>query len=256
MDIGNFTDNSNYSDKNLLISNFENKKQDSIQKIEKFQNVLSKELCDKVNSKMRELDISAQNCEKLIFYINGMAHADIRTAEHCMRVALLSEKIGREIETDSKALFYSGLLHDIGKILVPSGVLQKEQKFELIDMELIREHPLNTFRIIQKDFGFSAEVGVRHHRYQPNAYPKVLPESRLPFSDETKKKIEYYSKVLTVADFFDAAVSRKNDKFGKNDILRVDEAVKKMLEQNIGEREVVEKISKTDIFEEHLQLIK
>jgi len=216
---------------------------------------LSTKLCIELEQKFEEFKIDQDKTIKLKKYLNLLATKDIKSSEHSIRVALLSQYIGKQISIDSKALLYSGLIHDVGKVLVPSTVLQKTENFRDRDMQIIRKHPLNTFRLVSGVFDFSAQVALRHHKHQVNAYPDVLPLSKIPYSNETMNKIDFYSKIISIADFFDAVISRKNDKFSNQEKLSLDNIIDIMIKNYPEMKDIIIKLRKSDVFDNHMKLI-
>lgn len=216
---------------------------------------LSEILCLKLSESLDKLKVIGVEREKLLIYLNFLATKDIKTAEHSIRVALLCEQIADELKVDAKGLFYSGLLHDMGKALIPLDVLKKTEGFNKDDMEVMKEHPLNTFKLIGDIFGFSANVGLRHHKHQTNGYPSDLPTAKQPFSEMTMLDIDHFSKILSIADFFDAAVSRKDSKFGKGEPLTLEEAFEVMVEKNPDDKDLIDYFRKSGAFKRHLKLI-
>jgi len=142
----------------------------------------------------------------------GVYHRD-----HSYRVGLLASEIAAETATDTmnvfvsgkvltpiKALFFAGLLHDVGKALVPACTLCATEKWTDEDRKNMEPHVLDGFRMLRDRFDFTAHVIVWHHAFQAGGYPKELPAALQPFSEETLEKAKEYGKLLMVADVFDA----------------------------------------------------
>jgi len=220
-----------------------------------FYSGLSKDLCNKIFDKFNELKISDIEREKLLAYFNLIPVFDIKTAEHSMRVTLLCEKIAKEAKMDRKALLFDGLLHDIGKVLIPQYILQKTEGFDENDMEIMRDHSLNTLKIIGRVFEFTGLTAVRHHIHQENGYPKVLPIIDKKYSERTQTTIDYNSRILAIADFFDAAVSRNNDKFKRNKVLDINEVYQELIKKDPEQKELVSHLYNSGVLREHINLI-
>lgn len=128
---------------------------------------------------------------------------------HSLRVGLLCARIGRCFTTaesifDSRALLLAGLLHDIGKALVPMCTLCATEKWTEEDRIAMEPHVMDGFRMLRDRFDFTAHVIARHHRNQSGGYPKELPAPTQPFSQATINKIDAHARLLTIADVFDA----------------------------------------------------
>jgi len=158
----------------------------------------------------------------------GAKKAGVYHRDHSYRVGLLASEIAEAIGIPTfhprnperegwqgpyditwdysapNALFFAGLLHDIGKALVPACTLCATEKWTDEDRKNMEPHVLDGFRMLRDRFDFTAHVIVWHHRFQSGGYPAELPEKLQPFSDEALEKAKEYGKLLMVADVFDA----------------------------------------------------
>jgi putative nucleotidyltransferase with HDIG domain len=130
---------------------------------------------------------------------------DPYTAGHSERVSALSVEMGRalrlgEIELDTLRL--GGLLHDIGKIGVPDGVLRKPSTLSTSEFELIRAHPVIGARIL-RSIPFLARhlpiVELHHERPDGQGYPYGLTADAIPLA----------ARIVHVADAYDAMTSAR-----------------------------------------------
>ena len=116
---------------------------------------------------------------------------DPYTAGHERRVGLIAGAIGRELgwsEERCRMLEMTGLVHDIGKIAVPSEILTKPSRLTTLEMELVKGHAEAGYQIL-KDVPFEtpvAEIIRQHHeRLDGSGYPRglkdgdILPEARV-----------------------------------------------------------------------------
>jgi len=128
---------------------------------------------------------------------------DPYTAKHQSRVARLATAIAAEMglpEERIEGLKYASLLHDIGKLSVPTQILTKPTKLSEEELALIRSHPKRGYDIFkQVDFPWPvAEIVYQHHeRLDGSGYPRGLK------GDE----ILLEARILAVADVVDAMVS-------------------------------------------------
>ncbi len=130
---------------------------------------------------------------------------DPYTAGHQQRVAELAAAIGTEMNLDEekvKGLHMAGLIHDLGKVAVPSGILSKPGKITEIEFSLIKTHPKVGYEIL-RDIEFPwpiAQVALQHHeRLNGSGYPSGLA------GDE----IILEAKILSVADVVEAMASHR-----------------------------------------------
>jgi putative nucleotidyltransferase with HDIG domain len=158
------------------------------------------------------LNIKKSQQEILKKYLQLLKDKDKNTYDHSLRVSFLCHDIAQNKCIDNKAMFYAGLLHDTGKYLVDEKLLNKKD-FNNEDYEKIRDHVLNGYKMLNGTFEFTSQIIVRHHRFQKDPYPQELPETKINFGSHSEVRIEYYALLLSMADFYDALISRKNSKF-------------------------------------------
>jgi PAS domain S-box-containing protein/putative nucleotidyltransferase with HDIG domain len=130
---------------------------------------------------------------------------DPYTAGHQQKVADLATAIAREMkfeETQIDQLRTAAVIHDIGKIYVPSDLLSKPGKLTDIEFSLIKTHAQNGYDIV-KDMEFPGDVAetiLQHHeRLDGSGYPNGLK------AEDTLMK----AKILAVADVIEAMASHR-----------------------------------------------
>jgi len=103
---------------------------------------------------------------------------------------------------DIAKLHKAAILHDIGKIATPDSVLLKPGKLNSIDYELIKLHATAGYEMLSRIDMYKelAEI-IRHHheRHDGKGYPAGLQGEEIPF----------LSRILTVADAFDAMTTNR-----------------------------------------------
>ncbi len=130
---------------------------------------------------------------------------DTYTAGHSRRVATFASEIARELGLDGTELVgvdQAALLHDIGKIAVPDEVLLKEGPLTSSEWIVMRSHPEEGARIIER-LGYLADVvpGIRHHHERPDGrgYPDGLIGDEIPLA----------ARIIHVADSLDAMTTKR-----------------------------------------------
>jgi HD-GYP domain-containing protein (c-di-GMP phosphodiesterase class II) len=102
-----------------------------------------------------------------------------------------------------EAIRYAGMLHDVGKLGVPTKVLQKTGKLTEEEYAAIQLHPMRGLEII-REIGFLDEAlaGIMHHheRIDGRGYPMGLAGDEIP----------EFARVLAVADAFDCMTSTRS----------------------------------------------
>jgi HD superfamily phosphohydrolase YqeK len=145
---------------------------------------------------------------------------DFYTRGHSDRVSRGSVMIAREIGMRGErveAIRYAGMLHDVGKLGVPTKVLQKTGKLTEEEYAAIQLHPMRGLDIV-REIGFLDEAlaGIMHHheRIDGRGYPMGLAGDEIP----------EFARVLAVADAFDSMTSTRSYRGART----VDEAIKEL----------------------------
>jgi putative nucleotidyltransferase with HDIG domain len=128
---------------------------------------------------------------------------DRYTAGHSAAVATYARDIAARLglsAQEQQLTHLCGLVHDIGKVGLPPGLLEKPGPLTLEERGLMEEHPVIGERILANvdDYDEIARV-VRHHheRVDGEGYPDRLPEQEIPL----------ISRIIAVADAYDAMTS-------------------------------------------------
>jgi hypothetical protein len=131
---------------------------------------------------------------------------DFYTRGHSERVSKGSVMIAKEIGMRAErveAIQFAGMLHDVGKLGVPTAVLQKSGKLTDDEYAAVQLHPMRGLDIV-RDIGFLDEAlaGIMHHheRIDGRGYPMGLAGDEIP----------EFARVLAVADAFDAMTSTRS----------------------------------------------
>jgi len=209
---------------------------------------------EQLENEFLDLGISRKDRGSIKAPLIILRNKDIPTYEHSIRVGIISAEIARHMHLDPKVMFYAGVLHDIGKFLVPPEVLKKTEGFNEEDMKKIKKHPEYTYQVLRGIHEFSAEIALRHHRYQEKGYPKKLPKSNIPFSPNTKLMIDFFARILSLADFYDAISSRVNDKFGEKRKLTPEEVKSIILMKNPDQKYLINDLYADGIFGEQRKI--
>jgi putative nucleotidyltransferase with HDIG domain len=133
-----------------------------------------------------------------------LAEKDTSTEQHTRRVASLAVQLGEELglaPTRLRTLAIGGLLHDIGKLSVPTAILQKPASLSAPEYEVIKRHPEWGRELLRELGGFDELVQRlvldHHERLDGAGYPngRAAPE------------LDLETRILTVCDVYDALVS-------------------------------------------------
>lgn len=136
----------------------------------------------------------------------SLAAKDTSTEEHTRRVALRAVEVGEELGLSPhrlRDLALGGLLHDIGKLAVPTEILRKPGALDEDEFATVKRHPLTGDELLRDLGGFSEAVHrlVRHHheRLDGSGYPDGLSAAGLDLD----------TRILAVCDVYDALVSHR-----------------------------------------------
>jgi len=146
--------------------------------------------------------ISIENV--LMSFANAVEAKDPYTEGHTRRVADLALAMGRKMGLSMKeldALRLGGILHDIGKIVVPSNVLNKPGCLDGEERKIMEKHTVVGHIIclpLEKTIGPALDI-IRHHheKLDGSGYPDGLK------GDE----ISLLSRIMAVVDIYDSMIT-------------------------------------------------
>ncbi|WP_241241298.1 HD-GYP domain-containing protein [Fervidobacterium sp. 2310opik-2] len=160
--------------------------------------------------------------DMIITMIRILEYHDPYTKGHSKNVAnlasLLAEKLGLSDEMIKKT-YWAALVHDIGKIVIPSSILNKEGKLTIEEFEVIKKHPVygHDFLSTSDELKELGKYVLHHHeRWDGKGYPAGL----------SKEDIPLISRIISVVDAWDA--------------MRSDRPYRKGLPEEIAKKELIE----------------
>jgi hypothetical protein len=131
---------------------------------------------------------------------------DLYTRGHSERVAKVSELIARRLSLSEERvaiLSYAAILHDVGKLGVPTRLLRKTGPLDPAEAAAIRLHPVRGVDAV-RDIAFldEAYAAILHHheRVDGLGYPSGLAGDRIP----------QFARIIAVADAFDSMTSTRS----------------------------------------------
>ncbi len=131
---------------------------------------------------------------------------DKYTQGHSTRVAEYSERIARlsgKSEEECREIYYTALLHDVGKVGIPIGIINKDGRLTDEEYKLIRQHSGKGNDILSsiKEFPYlSIGAHYHHERYDGKGYPEKLKGDDIP----------EIARIIAVADAYDAMTSNRS----------------------------------------------
>ncbi len=144
---------------------------------------------------------------------------DFYTRGHGDRVSRGSGMIARQIgmrPQRTEAIMFAGMLHDVGKLGVPTQVLQKTGALTEDEYATIQLHPMRGLEIV-REIGFLNEAlaGIMHHheRIDGRGYPMGFAGHEIPL----------FARIIAVADAFDSMTSTRSYREAKTIEAAIDE---------------------------------
>jgi putative nucleotidyltransferase with HDIG domain len=213
--------------------------EESIKKEEIYLTEYSKRLIEKLEKKVLDLEKSEKQIkhlfEDVILTMGKITEIkDPYTAGHQQRISKLAVTIAKELDLPqdkTEGIRIASLLHDLGKISIPTDTLNKPSKLSEIEYGLIKDHPQAGYDILKSiDFSYPVvKIILQHHeRLNGSGYPQGL----------KSEDILLEAKIIGVADVVGAMSSHRPYRFA----FGIDQALEE-ISQNKGilyDPEVVE----------------
>jgi HD-GYP domain-containing protein (c-di-GMP phosphodiesterase class II) len=133
---------------------------------------------------------------------------DYNTYIHSVNVGVLALSLAKSLfkkedKHDMHALGAGFFLHDLGKIYIDEAIINKPGKLSEEEMTIMRRHPGMGFKLLHETRQITDEsrlIVLQHHeRHNGTGYPKKL----------RGEDIHIYGRICSVADVFDALVSKR-----------------------------------------------
>lgn len=130
---------------------------------------------------------------------------DPYTAGHQKRVSQLAYAIAKEMNMDEEereGVRLAGLIHDIGKIIVPAEILNRPGRMSEVEFNVIKAHPQASYDILQQiEFPWPIALTIfqHHERLNGSGYPLGI----------SREDICLEAKILSVADVVEAMASHR-----------------------------------------------
>ena len=143
--------------------------------------------------------------KKNLVQITDIRLHDSYTFSHSVNVAVLSAMLGNLCgysKSKLQVITLGGLLHDIGKLAVPTSILNKPGALTADEFKIIRRHPSEGRRLLKElkspIASILAIIAVQHHEHiDGSGYPNHI----------RGKSIHPYCRITAIADVYDALTS-------------------------------------------------
>lgn len=147
-----------------------------------------------------------QEYESMIYALTAAIDAkDHYTFSHSNNVAYYATRLAEALHYPAdmvEIVRQAALLHDVGKIGIPEGILNKKGKLTQEEYEVMKGHVEASVGIVRHlpslDYVIPAVIG-HHERYDGQGYPRKIAGEEIPAS----------ARILCIADSFDAMTSKR-----------------------------------------------
>lgn len=128
------------------------------------------------------------------------------TSDHCLNVCVLAVAFGRQLglnDEQLQQLGLCGLLHDVGKMRVPSEIVDKPARLTPKEFSLMKAHTVHGRNLLmgtKNVYAGAVDVAYSHHeRMDGEGYPRKLAGA----------KISRFSRIITIVDAYDAMTAKR-----------------------------------------------
>ncbi len=156
-------------------------------------NAVKEQVGDIVDSVFRNRDA--------LLCLTNLKDYDDYTFMHCVNIGILAVSFGRHLGMSKRQLEnigFGGILHDIGKTMIPENILNKPGKFTEAEYEIMKRHVSLGGEILRKHDNIPEEamlVAMQHHeRFNGTGYPNRL----------FGAKISLEGQIASISDVYDA----------------------------------------------------
>ena len=136
-------------------------------------------------------------------WVQALDLRDKETEGHTQRVTALTQELARSIGIQENELVHikrGALLHDIGKMGIPDGILLKPGSLTQSERELIMQHPSLAYEMLNQIEFLKPAIDIphcHHEKWDGSGYPRNLRGDEIPFA----------ARIFTVVDVWDALTS-------------------------------------------------
>jgi putative nucleotidyltransferase with HDIG domain len=150
---------------------------------------------------VRSLSVAMHGDQAFVIPLLKLKRYDQYTTTHAMNVSVLAMALAEQIgltPTEVRAFGISGLLHDLGKVMIPEEILNKPGKLSDAERAVMNRHPIDGARMIletERQLDLAATVAYEHHiKLNGGGYPSLT----------YPRRCHQASDMVHVCDVFDA----------------------------------------------------
>ena len=183
---------------------------------------------EEVSVLVDDINLSITRNPEAFLSLSRLKNKDNYTYLHSVAVCGLMIALGKQMGLDKalvKDLGMAGLLHDVGKMMIPDEILNKPDRLSDEEFNIVKSHPLKGWEILIGSSGvcqMALDVCLHHHERTDGAgYPKKL----------SGEALSLFARMGAVCDVYDAITSERSYKTAWEPA----EAIRKMAEWQEGQ---------------------
>jgi len=160
---------------------------------------------DALLNEMNQMLNRGDSSIELLNMLHCMRNYDDTTYVHSMNVAIICNIMGKWLDfsqKDLEVITLCGLLHDIGKLMVPYDLITKPNKLTDAEFTTVKTHTLRGYNLIKAmniDSRVKHAVLMHHERCDGSGYPYGFHQ----------EQIDSFAKLVSIADVYDAMTSAR-----------------------------------------------
>ncbi len=160
---------------------------------------------DSLFESANEIMAGETNTYHLMDILSNIRYFDDSTYAHSLNVAMLANILGRWLhmnDHDLKLLTVAGMLHDIGKVLIPPEIIKKPGALTPEEYEIIKTHPMKGYQLLKQknvDENICRAALLHHEKCDGSGYPIGL----------KREKINEIAKLVTIVDVYEAMTANR-----------------------------------------------
>jgi putative nucleotidyltransferase with HDIG domain len=146
-----------------------------------------------------------RNGAHIMEMLHGIRNYDDTTYVHSLNVSLVCNIFGGWLKyslEEIRVLTLSGLLHDIGKMLVPKEIMSKAGKLTPEEFQSVKTHTTKGYQVLKSqpfDIRIKYAALMHHERCDGSGYPNGF----------VAEQIDDFAKIIAIADVYDAMTSSR-----------------------------------------------
>lgn len=142
----------------------------------------------------------SRNGTHVFHMLHCLKENDDLTYAHSVQLGVICNIFGRWLkmsQEDIDALTIAGMLHDVGKLMIPPKIISKPGSLTKGEYNVVQNHPMDGYRMLEHqplDERIKLAALMHHERCDGSGYPDHL----------TGSQIDEFAKIVAIADIYDA----------------------------------------------------